>query len=165
MPTLPPDPVTKTEDKTEQLKRAGAVAHISTICEGLRGFAYSTRSHMPCGFDFTNFTDKVHDIEQFIQARPDWAVEIVEGALNKFGPDHSAQTELNRLRAVIETFEVKSGLKLERYPYGNEQLAKAVAVIREHGGPNQSIEQVKEALRLAAHDARSLASKIEDLLR
>lgn len=164
MPTPPPEPMSKTTDKTEQLKRAGAVAHIVAICEQIKGFAYGTRSHMPGGFDFTDFTDKVDCIIKFAKARPDWMVEVVEYALDKYGPDHSAAAELKRLREVIETFEIQSGLKLEEYPYRNEQLAKAVATVREAGGPKDFMAKIRETLRMAALDARHMADRIDGLV-
>jgi len=57
MPTLPPEPVLKPKDKTEKLARKEAVRFIRNLCNELDGYAYSTRSHMPGGMDFTDFSD------------------------------------------------------------------------------------------------------------
>ena len=77
MPTPPPPPVKKPVDEEEKLARQEALNHVNKFFEYLSGYAYGTRSHMPGGMDFTNFTKALNKVRKFCNARPDWTLEIL----------------------------------------------------------------------------------------
>ena len=80
MPTPPPHPVRPPENETEEQARENALIFMRKILDLLDDYSYNTRSHMPGGMDFTEFTGKLHDIRKWIDRRPDWNLNIVKRA-------------------------------------------------------------------------------------
>ena len=78
MPTPPPPPVEEPKDEEEKLARKEAVDFVNKLCSYFSGYAYGTRSHMPAGLDFTDFTDALNKVGKFVNARPDWVLEILK---------------------------------------------------------------------------------------
>jgi hypothetical protein len=78
MPTPPPPPVEKPKDEEEKLARREAVEHINKIFSYLSGYAYGTRSHMPGGLDYTDFTNALQKVRKFCNIRPDWMLQIMK---------------------------------------------------------------------------------------
>lgn len=83
MPTPPPAPVDTNVDEEELKERETAVRLAKRFLDVLGGYAYSTRSHMPAGLDYTDFMDSLHKVEDFITARPDWTLDIIRRELFK----------------------------------------------------------------------------------
>ena len=81
MPTLPPKPLEPPKSEAEREARESAFKLIDTILASLDGYAYSTRSHMPLGIDYTDFTNSIFMILKFCANRPDWTLECVKNAL------------------------------------------------------------------------------------
>lgn len=78
MPTPPPRPVQEPKDDKEKTAREEAVDNIRKLCDYLSDYAYDTRSHMPDGLDYTNFTDALRQVKKFCKARPDWTLTILK---------------------------------------------------------------------------------------
>lgn len=83
MPTPPPPPVKDPKDSEELLRRLGAIQLVTNIFRRLDGYAYGTRSHMPSGVDWTDFTNALSKVSEFCKARPDWTLEIVSNILGE----------------------------------------------------------------------------------
>jgi len=77
MPTPPPKPVDNTVSEEEKKERETAVILTKRFLAALTGYAYSTRSHMPAGLDYTDFVYSVNKVISFIEERPDWTLEIL----------------------------------------------------------------------------------------
>lgn len=82
MPTPKPPPVAKPKNEREAQEREAALKIANAIFQGISDAAYSTRSHMPGGVNYTCFIDDVHTVRDFVNARPDWALRIVSRALD-----------------------------------------------------------------------------------
>ena len=78
MPTPPPEPVEPPKDEEEKLAREEAVKHVNKLFEYLSSYAYGTRSHMPGGLDYTDFTNALRKVGKFVNARPDWTLQIMK---------------------------------------------------------------------------------------
>lgn len=81
MPTPKPPKMTKARNEREKRARENATRLLDAIFSRICDYAYGTRSHMPNGVDYTNFTNKVQAVGKFCHARPDWTQEIVDSAL------------------------------------------------------------------------------------
>jgi hypothetical protein len=77
MPTPPPPPVEEPKDDDEKLARQEALDFVNKLFEHLSGYAYGTRSHMPGGMDYTEFTNALRKVGKFVNARPDWTLSIL----------------------------------------------------------------------------------------
>lgn len=164
MPTLPPKPVDEPVNEQEQLRRIGAVTFICTVLGGLRDRSYGTRSHMPCGEDYTDFCDLLDRVSRYVKARPDWAGQIVESAFRQFGPEESVQIELDRLRSVISEFEERSGVSIHDHGYIDRRMADAVKVVMEIGGPDAYLKKMRTSLEETQRRMENMASQVGRLL-
>jgi len=164
MPTPPPEPVEEKVSEQEHLRRMGAVAFIEAVLSGLADYSYSTRSYMPCGEDYTNFTQMLERVRAFVKARPDWAGQIVERAFRQFGPEESVQIELDRLRKLIAEFEKKAGVKITDHGYLNRRMADAVGVVMKLGGPDAYMKKMRENLDDAHRKAQNIERELREIL-
>ena len=92
MPTPKPPKMRKPKDEREREARKRSIKIVDAIFDGLCNYAYGTRSHMPNGVDYTNFTDRMKAVGRFCHARPDWTHEIVSAALYGPGPEMGKHT-------------------------------------------------------------------------
>lgn len=83
MPTPPLEPVAPPKDETEKLARESAMEFMKIIFGTLHSYTYGHRSYLPCGFDCTEFMEKLEDVFKFCKERPDWSLVVVKEAMTK----------------------------------------------------------------------------------
>ena len=81
MPTPPLEPVPPPKNETEEQARKSAVEFIQFLMAALNRYTYNHRSHLPCGFDATDFMDNLENVFKFCKERPDWSLVVVKSAL------------------------------------------------------------------------------------
>ena len=106
MPTLPPERVKPPRDEAEKMARELALKFIEQLEISLYNYAYSTRTFMPGGSDFTNFTDGLNMIRKFCMERPDWTLDILMNAFEAT-PIKKEQNALSRFAYAWHNFNVR----------------------------------------------------------
>lgn len=168
MPTPEPPDVNTDISAEEKLAREGAVSFVRKILSAISSYSYGTRSHMPGGFDFTNFTNSVGDVTRWCEARPDWTLEIIRDSIGGMGATGStADEELAKLRKVHRALEETIGCKLdEAWPHKNDKIAEALKMVmaaQEVGLLGQKIErQITSAIQTCKHSAASMQTILDE---
>ena len=75
MPTEKLEPVKPPENEQERCARVRSVWLTNKLLYWLECYAYSTRSHMPAGLDYTEFSNALNMVMNFCNARPDWIAD------------------------------------------------------------------------------------------
>lgn len=83
MPTPPLDPVPEPKDEAEKAARENAMKFTKEFLAAIHAYTYNHRSYLPCGYDCTEFMDKLESVYKFCMERPDWTLDIVKRAMVK----------------------------------------------------------------------------------
>lgn len=155
MPTLEPSPVEEPKNELEKIARIGAVAFIREFFGIVNGYSYSTRSHMPGGMDHTDFSKATNMLHKFCSERPDWTLDMLSKALQRFDPNYTAAYELQKLQDVIQAFEKEAGIKLHpEFTNKNTDIAKAIAA-------GKNVIEAEKTLKKAQDHAKNTMRTLE----
>jgi len=84
MPTPPPEEMKEPASAAERIARISTLTFVRKLCDKLGCIAYNTRSHMPAGLDYTEFSDSLARVVKFCAARPDWTLKVLGDLLDEY---------------------------------------------------------------------------------
>jgi hypothetical protein len=158
MPTDRPEPYVTPTNPQELLMQSGASAFIVSLMQAIGNYAYYTRSHMPGGGDYTDFTKALEQVIQFCRERPDWTAACVSDSLSRYMPHHETSLRVLKLQETIDSFEEETGVKLEPFPYTNSSIKTIIKDIAKRGGPINYAGEAK-------HELEKLVSTLQGIIR